>query len=122
MQIVIDIPEKDYDDILNGETKASALNWSTFNAIREGTPLPKGHGRIVDIGPYEGKVIASRKYCGVNRLIEVSELDTIVEADKAESEVLDADTVAPTIIETDGGDADITDGKEIDEQTDDRGM
>ena len=44
MQIVIDIPEKDYDDILNGETKASALNWSTFNAIRDGIPLPKGHG------------------------------------------------------------------------------
>ncbi len=48
MQIVIDIPEKDYDDILNGETKASALNWSTFNAIREGTPLPKGHKQALE--------------------------------------------------------------------------
>ena len=53
--------------------------------FRSATPLPKGHGRIVDIGPYEGKVIASRKYCGVNKLVEVAELDTIIEADKAES-------------------------------------
>jgi len=38
MKLVIDIPEEDYDDIMNGETKASALNWSTFNSIRNGTP------------------------------------------------------------------------------------
>ena len=49
MQIVIDIPEKDYDDILNGETKASALNWSTLNAIRNGTPLPENHGDLIDV-------------------------------------------------------------------------
>ena len=47
IELVIKIPEEDYDDILNGETKASALNWSTFNAIRDGTPLPKHHGRLI---------------------------------------------------------------------------
>lgn len=56
------------------------------NALEKATPLPKGHGRIVDIGQYEGKVIASRKYCGVIKLVEVAELDTIIEADKTESE------------------------------------
>ncbi len=47
MEIVIKISEKDYDDILNGETKASALNWSIFNAIRDGVALPKGHGMLI---------------------------------------------------------------------------
>jgi hypothetical protein len=48
MQIVINISKKDYDDILNGEIKVSVLNWLIFNAIRDGIPLPKEHGRLID--------------------------------------------------------------------------
>ena len=48
-ELVIKISKEDYDDILNGEIKASAINWSTFNAVRNGTLLPKGHGDLIDV-------------------------------------------------------------------------
>ena len=45
MQIVIDIPEAEYDLIVNDE--ACGLNVLT-RAIANGTPLPKGHGDLID--------------------------------------------------------------------------
>ena len=81
IELVIKIPKEKYNQIINSY-KGSKVRPKDYEiAIINGTPLPKGHGRIVDIGLYEEKVIASRKYCGVNRLIEVAELDTIIEAD-----------------------------------------
>lgn len=83
MQIVIDIPEEIYDYIHNDYMAVRCRDAHKIaEAIFYGVPLPKGHGRIIDIGPYEGKVIASRKYHDVNKLIEVAELDTIIEADE----------------------------------------
>lgn len=82
MQIVIDIDSYVLEHCKRHVSEHYANNIE--EAIANGAPLPEGHGRIVDIGPYEGKVIASRKYCGVNKLIEVAELDTIIEADKGE--------------------------------------
>ena len=87
MKIVIDIPEKYYKEIKDnyfGET-IGLLNIMIMSIVN-GIPLPKGHGRIVDIGPYEGKVIVNRIYCGINSPVEVAELDTIIEADKEEEE------------------------------------
>lgn len=87
MKIIIDISREQYSLIMQSHRTGVARFVSKeamMYAIKNGTPLPKGHGRIVDIGPYEGKVIASRKYCGVNKLIEVAELDTIIDADKGE--------------------------------------
>ncbi len=49
MEMIIKISEKDYNDILNGETKASSLNYTIFHAIRNGILLPKGHGRLSDV-------------------------------------------------------------------------
>ena len=85
MQIVINVPEKLACEGFERPFTEEERN-ILIKAIGNGTPLPKGHGRIVDIGPYDGKVIASRKYCGVSKLVEVAELDTIIEADK-ESEI-----------------------------------
>lgn len=47
MKIVIDLDEKYYNDIKNSPT---ASNYSTLYAlfgIRNGTPLPKGHGKLI---------------------------------------------------------------------------
>lgn len=53
MKIVIDIPNEDYEFIKNlrsviissrGDGKIVQL----INAIKNGTPLPKGHGRLID--------------------------------------------------------------------------
>ena len=44
MQIVIDIPEILYTKIQNGKADKRTLE----TVILHGTPLPKGHGRLID--------------------------------------------------------------------------
>ena len=39
MQIVIDIPEEDYQKVIDGRCPVAIMR----DAIRNGTPLPKGH-------------------------------------------------------------------------------
>ena len=49
MQIVINIPENTYDQIVEGGTKRHFVyKLDLMRAILEGTPLPKGHGRLID--------------------------------------------------------------------------
>lgn len=45
MQIVIDIPEGMYENALNNLFCGST---TLCNAIKNGTPLPKGHGDLID--------------------------------------------------------------------------
>ena len=71
MKVVIDIPEKTYNRILNNEYDYGDLNV----IIQNGTPLPKGYGRLFDErdiikGNYE--VICHRIY----------ELEPVLEAEK----------------------------------------
>lgn len=81
MEIVIDIPDQKYKWIIeNPQTYTDELH----DVIRNGTPLPKGHGNLVDISPYKGKVICSHLYSGVKKLIEVDSIDLIIEADRKE--------------------------------------
>lgn len=54
MKIVIDINEKDYKFIKsvrciakNGDA-FQRIAADLFNAVQEGTPLPKGHGELID--------------------------------------------------------------------------
>lgn len=58
MQIVINIDDEDYDDItLTGE---NIINLGVLldlrEAVRKGTPLPKGHGRLIDADALEKKM------------------------------------------------------------------
>lgn len=53
MQILIDIPEevKSEIDCADDETYQSTISWydtTLYCAIKNGTPLPKGHGRLID--------------------------------------------------------------------------
>lgn len=65
MQIVIDIPEEMYQSVLNG-TYCGTL----YEELKNGTPLPKGHGRLVDIDEVRTELYAP----------------TIIDADKREWE------------------------------------
>lgn len=99
MQIVIDIPEEIYNS-------ACATNniWNmrmagfVCSAIANGTPLPKGHGRLIDADKIEwyGCTTAfdcphkdreckdcDRAECSKT---QVDDISTIIEADKGESE------------------------------------
>lgn len=49
MQILVNISEKEYESIKKHNpipTVADGVN--AYNAVLNGTPLPKGHGRILD--------------------------------------------------------------------------
>lgn len=61
------------------------MNWSTFNAIRNGTPLPKHHGRLID----GDKVIDDFANYGIDHMWDafdlpdiIDESPIIIEADK----------------------------------------
>ena len=60
MKLIIEIPDNyDLSKIQNGSIASRII----LNAVANGTPLPKGHGRLID-----------------------ADAPTIIEADKAESE------------------------------------
>lgn len=80
MKLIIDIPNHVKNRLIFGATYKDDLR-IMVEALTNGTPLPKGHGRIID----ESK-------------IEVCEWVDLWEEDYPK-----ASTDAPTIIEADGG-------------------
>lgn len=91
MEVVINIPEEVYKSIRDNNY-CGIINSDVYNAIANGTPLPKGHGRII-AEPTEGDI--AKTIGGQNDFAEC-----IREAVKA---VFDN---APTIIEADKEEAD----------------
>lgn len=93
MKIVIDIPEGDYEELVQtGEnTIHLGLLLGLRECIRNGTILPKGHGRLIDAD----ESIKTLKSLG-NRDYR-REKGTIQEAVK----MLSSDEYTPTIIEAD---------------------
>ena len=87
MQIVIDIDKKEYEEALRGYFNVIAFN----EAVKHSTPLPKGHGRLVDINEAE-KILENNT--NLNNPMEVlgstltiaffNTLKTVIEADKVE--------------------------------------
>ena len=52
MKIVIDIPDKEYEDV----KKAGGCYYDFGKAIINGIPLPKGHGRLIDADKANKKI------------------------------------------------------------------
>ena len=48
MQIVIEIDDKLYNQIKYLEPKADTMLDELMRSVQNGTPLPKGHGRLID--------------------------------------------------------------------------
>lgn len=78
MQIVIDIPEKlvceGFERPFTEEEKNILIK-----AIGNGTPLPKGHGRLID-----ADAVLVEPFGNTYKDLDIAE--TIIEADRAESE------------------------------------
>lgn len=99
MQILIDIPEFAHKEIIEMSKQGRVFN--LLEAVANGTPLPKGHTELVDrqiIADYVHSHIQeiNTGYGDLNqhtnrilRMIEdyIEKAPTIIEADKAESEV-----------------------------------
>ena len=57
MQIVIDIPEEKYNQIINSYKGSNVRPKDYEIAVMNGTPLPKGHGRLIDESEMNQKLI-----------------------------------------------------------------
>lgn len=94
IQLVIEIPEEDYNNIepfLNGETIKGGFNlFKALEIIKNGKPLPKGHGRLIDGDSLKkcfhyGEANTNNEndmIMAVRRIIESAK--TVIEADKEE--------------------------------------
>jgi hypothetical protein len=75
MQIVIDIPEEDYILARKNDYSAVYKGAHIAEAIKNGTPLPKGHGRLIDVSEYFKKEFGDAREF-------LDKATTIIEADK----------------------------------------
>lgn len=76
MQIIIDIHEKDYHSVMY----SNHVPYGVVYAIKNGTPLPKGHGDLVDFDRlceeyWDGNYMEIHKD-------DLSNIKPIIEADK----------------------------------------
>ena len=89
IELVIKIPERIHYGIEKGITvNGSKASQILIDAVKNGTPLPKGHGRIVDGDViltwliYKGLI--DKLKCG--EIATVFERATIIEADKEQED------------------------------------
>jgi len=81
IELVIKIPEEIYNERNSHPIFSSDLP-AIEKALKKGTPLPKGHGRLIDADALPLNAIDDANY-GSN-YIRIA--PTIIEADKTESE------------------------------------
>ena len=82
MQIVISITEELFKATVNGMNSDEI--WDLRVAVKNGTPLPKGHERLID-----EREVYKKFYCrclaGVAKEV-LDETSTIIEADRGDAE------------------------------------
>lgn len=86
MKIIIDIPEEEYNYILKSDNSVfadCASKECMMYVIKNGTPLPKGHGRLIDAEILDLENLYRENDDGSFSLVYTkSEFSTIIEADK----------------------------------------
>lgn len=99
MQIAIDIPEELYET--NNRGLEAEEIWDLRVAVKNGIPLPKGHGRLGDLDKLEkeidGGIKAGLMIEGYENYSNINDMDDCLECVK----------YAPTIIEADVSDIDV---------------
>ena len=79
MKLIIDIHEKDYQSIKNGH-----IPFNVLDAIKNGTPLPEHHGRLIDsevLGDYFWDN-RSKLFEHKDLQIAIDNVPTIIEAEE----------------------------------------
>ena len=79
MKIVIDIDDNLYARLFDNGVDNYDDAVDMAKAIRKGTPLPKGHGRLIDADTYRKEMLDSKEFDFFKRL---DMQPTIIEADK----------------------------------------
>lgn len=102
MQIVIDIPEEKYNYVK--KQVAEGIDNPLKVYIANGTPLPKGHGRLIDADAFIAKLEDASKKQKYKELL-IDDILTVDDVFKAVIESLQnkglAEGDSPTIIEAD---------------------
>ena len=91
MELVIDIPEEEYNIIKAGEKSKRPMIW-VEHLIASGTPLSKGHGRLGDLDELEQRISNF-----VEHDAELTDLYTVVR----QRFIVNGIRETPTIIEAD---------------------
>ena len=93
MQIVIDLSDEMYKDIQKKSTEIQAEGYVLENAVLNGTPLPKGHGKLIDSNILKRHIdklpcLPDGNFAGNHSALKalINMQPTIIEADVAESE------------------------------------
>ena len=99
MEIVIKIPESIIEHLKDGSFGARKEDRVTLiDAVMNGTPLPKGHGRLIDADELHHKmgewlklsqkadesVMVTLDDIAISTMMEIEEAPTIIEADRGE--------------------------------------
>ena len=98
VELVIKISEEKYKKISNSNP-SYADDFSIYYAVKNGTPLPKGHGRLIDVNTIQSMARKKAEDCfpegrydyGYRKALfefakDLDDVPTIIEADKKESE------------------------------------
>ena len=85
MQIVIDLSDEEYE-----KNKKNRCDYHTLcMAIKNGIPLPKNHGDLIDRRDLKKEVYTTTEWNGdIHRIIYEASIDdapTIIEADRSDS-------------------------------------
>ena len=91
MKLIIDIPNYNLDGVQNGSIACGQI----LKAVKNGTPLPKGHGRLIDADDLIQDIIDDNQLCIFN-----SESERIVH-DEMVNFAVDRLTYCSTVIEAD---------------------
>lgn len=78
MEIVIKISEEDYK-LIKSYGKDSTnyrISLNLYDAVKNGVPLPKGHGRLIDADDIEKHIVGS---------VDTRDCPTIIEAEGSDS-------------------------------------
>jgi len=77
IELVIKIPEEKLN-IIKNKMYCGIYDPDLYKAIRNGSPLPKGHGRLIDADAYRKEMLDSREF---NFFATLDFQPTIIEAD-----------------------------------------
>ena len=72
MQIVIDIPKEDWEFLKASE--GCRWSWTILEGAMNGTPLPQGHGRLIDADLVNDHIMG---------YVDLRDVPTVIPADKS---------------------------------------
>ena len=83
VELVIKIPDKVYEMVMNTGTYG-CYRFNSTKAIREGVPLPKGHGKLKDVSEFTPDSDYDDGEFFAVSIGQIKSAQTIIEADEEE--------------------------------------